>query len=46
MSASRLILLIGVVILVLAAFGVSPSALSDVDLFIFGVAVCFSAGLV
>jgi hypothetical protein len=42
-TVSRIVLLVGVIMIVLAAFGVSFSA---VKLFELGVAVCFAAGLV
>jgi hypothetical protein len=41
--ASRAVLLVGVILIVLAAFGVSPGGFS---LFELGVGVCFAAGLV
>ena len=46
MSASKLVLLIGVIIIILAAFGVHPSALSDVDVFQIGVGIAFASFLV
>ena len=42
--ASRAVLLVGVIMIVLAAFGVGQGA--PVHLFELGVAVCFAAGLV
>jgi hypothetical protein len=42
-SASRIVLLIGVFLIVLAAFGVR---FPGVDSFMLGVGVCFAAGLV
>jgi hypothetical protein len=42
--ASRGVLLVGVIIVVLAAFGVGDTA--PVKVFELGVAVCFAAGLV
>jgi hypothetical protein len=42
--ASRAVLLVGVIIIVLAAFGVG--AATPLNLFELGVAVCFAAGLV
>lgn len=41
--ASRAVLLVGVILIVLAAFGISPPGVSFFEL---GVAVCFAAGLV
>lgn len=41
--ASRIVLLVGVILVVLAAFGVQFGPMS---LFELGVAVCFAAGLV
>lgn len=41
---SRAVLLIGVIVIVLAAFGVGDAA--PVKLFELGVAICFAAGLV
>jgi len=40
---SRLVLLVGVIVIILAAFGIKPGA---VDLFALGVAIAFAAGLV
>jgi hypothetical protein len=42
--ASRAVLLVGVILIVLAAFGVGGGA--PFNLFELGVAVCFAAGLV
>lgn len=44
MNTSKLVLLIGVVILILAAFGVDVS--EKFNELAFGVAVCFASGLV
>lgn len=41
--ASRIVLLVGVILIILAAFGVNPPG---VILFELGVGVCFAAGLV
>jgi hypothetical protein len=47
MTTSKLVLLVGVVMIILAAFGVQPDALgNDFDLGLMGIAVCFAAGLV
>ena len=47
MSTSRLVLAFGVVLILLAAFGVSPDALGDdVDLFILGVGLSFASQLI
>jgi hypothetical protein len=43
LTASRIVLLIGVLIILLAAFGIEAPA---VNLFQLGVGVCFAAGLV
>ena len=42
-TVSRIVLLIGVIMIVLASFGISFGAVS---LFELGVAICFAAGLV
>jgi hypothetical protein len=42
-TVSRIVLLVGVILIVLAAFGISPSGFS---LFELGVAIAFAAGLV
>ena len=42
-TVSRIVLLVGVIMVILASFGLSPSGVS---LFELGVAVCFAAGLV
>jgi hypothetical protein len=44
MSASKLVLLVGVVLAVLAAFGVEP--VDDADAFKVAVAICFASFLV
>ena len=46
MSTARLVLAFGVVLILLAAFGVSPDALGDdVDLALLGIAACFGSQL-
>jgi hypothetical protein len=44
LTASRVVLLIGVLMVLLAAFGVQP--LASADLFMLGVGVCFASFLV
>ena len=44
MSNSKIVLLIGVIMIVLAAFGVQP--LDNAELFMLGVGVCFASFLV
>lgn len=45
-TASKLILLVGVITIILAAFGVHPQLLADVDVFQVGVGLCFASFLV